>query len=112
MISLHRYRSVYEHRRLFRKTPLLGPPLSCAKHELLPSLLLVLLLLLLLVVLLLPLVLLLLLVIIIVLSLLPLSSSEMKAACGREGRLPQSDDQRGACGRQEGTGSVRFVSAP
>ena len=32
LISLHKYRSVYEHNRLFRKPPLLGPPLSCAKH--------------------------------------------------------------------------------
>ena len=29
-ISLHKYRSVYENHRLFRKPPLLGPPLSCA----------------------------------------------------------------------------------
>ena len=31
LISLHKYRSVYEDQRLFRKPPLLGPPLSCAK---------------------------------------------------------------------------------
>ena len=30
-MSLHKYRSVYENIRLFRKPPLLGPPLSCAK---------------------------------------------------------------------------------
>ena len=29
--SLHKHRSVYEHRILFRKPPLLGPPLSFAK---------------------------------------------------------------------------------
>ena len=28
LISLHKYRSAYENDRLFRKTPLLGPPLS------------------------------------------------------------------------------------
>ena len=31
LISLHKYRSVYEHNILFRKPPLLGPPLSCAR---------------------------------------------------------------------------------
>ena len=30
LISLHKYRSVYGNHRLFRKPPLLGPPLSCA----------------------------------------------------------------------------------
>ena len=30
-ISSHKYRSVYENHRLFRKTPLLGHPLSCAE---------------------------------------------------------------------------------
>ena len=30
LFSLNKYRSVYEHKRLFRKPPLLGPPLSCA----------------------------------------------------------------------------------
>ena len=28
LTSLHNYRSVYENDRLFRKPPLLGPPLS------------------------------------------------------------------------------------
>ena len=31
LISLHKYISVYENNRLFRKPPLPGPPLSCAK---------------------------------------------------------------------------------
>ena len=31
LIALHKYRSVYENNRLFRKPPSLGPPLSCAK---------------------------------------------------------------------------------
>ena len=30
-MSLHKYRSLKENNRLFRKPPLLGPPLSCAK---------------------------------------------------------------------------------
>ena len=33
-MSLHKYGSVYENNRLFRKPPLLGPPLSCAKLRL------------------------------------------------------------------------------
>ena len=32
-ISLHTYRIVYGSNRLFRKPPLLGPPLSCAKTK-------------------------------------------------------------------------------
>ena len=34
LTPLHKYRSVYENNRLFRKPPLLGPPLSCAKVSL------------------------------------------------------------------------------
>ena len=30
LISLHKYRSVYDNNRWFRKPPLLGPPSSCA----------------------------------------------------------------------------------
>ena len=30
LITLHKFRSVYENNRLFRKPPLLGPLLSCA----------------------------------------------------------------------------------
>ena len=33
LISLHKYRSVHENKRSFRKPPLLGPPLSCAKER-------------------------------------------------------------------------------
>ena len=33
LISLHKYRSVYENNILFRKPPLVGPPLSCAHYE-------------------------------------------------------------------------------